>query len=448
MRGNMTTGAPGKAIMMFSLPLLAGNLFQQFYNMIDSMVLGQFVGMGALAAVGSTFPIVYLVNAIAMGITTGASILLSQLFGNNRKDEFQRAVYTTLLTIVALSIIITLLGEAMVVPFLRLLNLPPQHMPGSTLYLRILFLGTGFIFTYNSFSAIFRAIGNSRTPLIFLIVASAANIILDLVFVLLLGWDIAGVALATIMAQALSALLFIFYTAKKVPFLWPGKEFRVFDKEQFRRILHLGVPAMIQQVSVAVSIFFVQGMVNQFGESVMAGYTSASKIETLAMMPMFNISSGLSTYTAQNIGANQLDRVKKGLHITLRLSLGICGGIALVIYCFRTPFASLFLKSGSSAEAFAFCLGYLRVVCLFYLINTFYNTLSGILRGAGDARTEMAISILSLVIRVSSSKLLLQYSSFGFAAIWWGLPISWCVGALCVLLRYLSGRWKLKAIRQ
>ena len=225
MRGNMTTGAPGKAIMMFSLPLLAGNLFQQFYNMIDSMVLGQFVGMGALAAVGSTFPIVYLVNAIAMGITTGASILLSQLFGNNRKDEFQRAVYTTLLTIGALSIIITLLGEAMVVPFLRLLNLPPQHMPGSTLYLRILFLGTGFIFTYNSFSAIFRAIGNSRTPLIFLIVASAANIILDLVFVLLLGWDIAGVALATIMAQALSALLFIYYTAKKVPFLWPERNF-------------------------------------------------------------------------------------------------------------------------------------------------------------------------------------------------------------------------------
>lgn len=442
MKRDMLTGKPAREILLFALPMLLGNIFQQLYNVVDSVVVGRCLGENALAAVGGAFPIMFILNAVAMGLTIGASILLSQLYGAGREEAFQKTLYTTILTMAVLTVVLTAAGQVLIHPLLRLMGTPPSTFSDSALYLRIIFGGIVFTFSYNTSSALFRAIGDSKTPLYFLITASVLNIALDLFLVVVCNMGVAGAAVATVVSQGLSFLLSLLYIIIKVPLLRLRREHCVFDPKLLRSVLRFGVPTMLQQVSVSLSVMCVQGMVNQFGAKVMAGYAVAGKIESLAMMPMFNISSALSTFAAQNIGAGSEARAREGLRVTALLAAAICGGLALIIYLVRVPLIALFVKSGADPLVFTFGSGYLGVVCAFYIVNALYNTLGGMLRGVGDTGVNMAVAVLSLVVRVAASLLLARYTALGFAAIWWGLPISWGVGLLLCVLRYLSGGWR------
>lgn len=441
---DMTMGKPARIIGGFALPMLLGDVFQQLYSIVDSVVVGRFVGADALAAVGGSFPVTFILNAVMIGLTIGASVLLSQLFGGRNMEEFHRALYTMIIGMGVLAVILTGVSQGLAVPLLRLIGTPDHIMAGSTLYLRIVFGGLVLTFAYNVCTAIFRSIGDSKTPLYFLIIASILNIVLDLLFVVVFHMGIAGVAVATIMAQGISALLCVLYIRRKAKILKMSREERVFDRQMLKRILKLGIPAMFQQVSVSVSVMCVQGMVNLFGTAAMAGYAAAGKVESLAMMPMFDLGSALSTFVAQNIGAGDEKRARQGVHAGFGLAAAVCGGIGLLIFIFRYQLIGIFLKGDVDPLVVEFGVGYLGAIALFYLINAFYNNLSGALRGAGDAFYSMAATIIALVVRVASSYLMLKYTDLGMASIWWGLPISWSTGLVLCFIRYISGKWKTK----
>lgn len=441
---DMTMGNPAKVIGAFAVPMLMGDVFQQLYSIVDSVVVGRFVGADALAAVGGAFPVTFILNAVMIGLTVGASVLLSQLFGAREMTEFHKALYTMIVGMGMLAVVLSIVSQALAVPLLRLIGTPADIMPGGTLYLRIVFGGLILTFAYNVCTAIFRSIGDSKTPLYFLIVASVLNIVLDLLFVVIFHWGIAGAAIATIMSQGISALLCIVYIRKKAAILQMTKKERNFEWPMLKRIMSLGIPAMFQQVSVSVSVMCVQGMVNGFGTSAMAGYAAASKVESLAMMPMFDMGSALSTFVAQNIGAGDEKRAKRGVKAGFGLALVVCGTIALLIYVFKAQLMSIFLKNDVNPLVLEFGVGYLGVIAVFYLINAFYTNLSNALRGAGDAFYSMAATITALVIRVLASFLMLKFTKIGMASIWWGLPISWSAGFLLCMIRYQSGRWKKK----
>lgn len=443
---DMTVGRPAGIIGRFALPMLLGDVFQQLYSIVDSVVVGRFVGADALAAVGGSFPVTFILNAVMIGLTVGASVLLSQLFGGKDITTFHKALYTMILGMGVLSLILTGASQALAVPLLRLIGTPEKIMAGSTLYLRIVFGGLVLTFAYNICTAIFRSIGDSKTPLYFLIIASVLNIILDLMFVIIFHMGIAGVAIATIMSQGISALLCILYIRKKAAILQMTREERVFDRQMLKRIMSLGVPAMFQQVSVSVSVMCVQGMVNLFGTSAMAGYAAAGKVESLAMMPMFDMGSALSTFVAQNIGAGDERRARQGVYAGFGLSVAVCGSIALLIFFFRYPLIRIFLKGDIDPLVIEFGVGYLGAIAGFYLLNAFYTNLSSALRGAGDAFFSMAATIIALVVRVASSYLMYRNTGMGMASIWWGLPISWGTGFVLCLVRYLRGTWKMKQI--
>lgn len=439
---DMTTGSPAKIIGMFALPMLLGNVFQQLYNLVDSVVVGNFVGMEALAAVGAAFPVMFILLALAMGMTIGGSVLLSQLFGAGRRKDMERAMFTMLVMMGVLAVVLTVLGLLFCEPLLRLMNTPENIFADSAAYLRIIFAGLIATFAYNACAALFRAVGDSATPLYFLVLASVLNIGLDLFFVIVLGWGVAGVAAATILAQGISAVLCVVYIIHKVPILRFERENMVFDVKMMKSILRYGVPSSVQQLVVSFSIMAVQGMVNSFGSDVVAGYTAANRVEALAMMPMFNISAALSTFVAQNVGAGKLERVHQGLRATILLSVAICGSIAVGIFLFGEPFINAFVEGTPSPGMLDFGVGYLKVISIFYIINAMYNTLGGLLRGVGDAKTSMIATVIALIVRVASSTLLVNLTDMGTSAIWWGLPISWSVGLLLCLWRYLSGGWK------
>lgn len=439
---DMTVGKPARIIGGFALPMLLGDVFQQFYSIVDSVVVGRFVGADALAAVGGSFPVTFILNAVMIGLTIGASVLLSQLFGARQIEDFHKALYTMVVGMGILAVALTGVSQALAVPLLRLIGTPDAIMAGSTLYLRIVFGGLVLTFAYNVCTAIFRSIGDSKTPLYFLIIASVLNVVLDLLFVIVFHMGIAGVAVATIMSQGISALLCVLYIRKKAEILRMSKKERVFDMEMLKRIMGLGVPAMFQQVSVSVSVMCVQGMVNLFGTAAMAGYAAAGKVESLAMMPMFDLGSALSTYVAQNMGAGNEKRARQGVRAGFGLALAVCGGIGVLIFIFRYQLIGIFLKGNVDPVVMKFGVGYLGAIALFYLINAFYNNLSGALRGAGDALYSMTATIIALIVRVASSYLMLKYTDLGMASIWWGLPVSWSTGLVLCLVRYLSGKWK------
>lgn len=314
---NLTEGKPLKLLFFFSLPMLLGNLFQQLYNMVDSIVVGNFVGADALAAVGASFPVTFLAVALAAGLSMGCNVVISQLFGANRIREMKVTVSTALIGQFFLSVAIMIVGGLLSPAILSLLKTPDNIMADSRTYLQIYFGGAVFLFIYNTLNGIYNALGDSKTPLYFLIFSTLANIYLDLRFVIRYQMGVAGVAWATLIAQGICAglsLLVLLIRLKKMPDEEDAPELkaRLFDFSAVKRIAHVGVPSMIQQSIVSLSMLFMQGLVNSYGSVFIAGYTAATKIDSLAMLPNMNFSNAMSSYTAQNIGAGKPERVKEG----------------------------------------------------------------------------------------------------------------------------------------
>lgn len=441
---DMTQGNPMKLIFSFAIPMLIGNIFQQLYNMVDSVVVGRYVGANALAAVGSSFPIIMLLISMIMGLTMGGGIIISQLYGAKQMDKVKRAISTALIFQGIAAILVTILGLSLSRWILTMLNTPVEVFNDSATYMRIFFSGLIAMFAYNAFSGILRSLGDSKTPLYFLIVATFVNIFLDILFVAQFGWGVAGVAWATIIAQSVSAILCIVYIYRKVPLLALKLSEFIFDKELFLTMVKLGIPSSIQQTLASTGMIAVQGLVNSFGPITMAAFTAAGRLDSLANMPAMNLSMSVSTYTGQNLGANRVDRVQAGLIAALKIMAIITVTMSVVVFVAGPYLIQVFIDA-SESEVIRQGVDYMKTVSVFYLVFGTMFIFNGVLRGAGDTTVPMYATMLNLAVRVIAAYTL-SSTSLGYRGIWMSLPIGWCVGAIIPVFRYFTGKWKDKAV--
>ena len=443
---NMTEGRPLKLLFFFALPMVAGNLFQQLYNMVDTAVVGKFVGEDAVAAVGSSFPIVFLAVAVASGLSMGCNVVVSQLFGAGRIHEMKSTISTAIISLSVLGLIIVILGTLLAGPLLQLLGTDPDIMEDSKTYLQIYFGGALFLFLYNTLNGIYNAQGDSKTPLIFLMISSLTNIVLDLLFVIQYDMGVAGVAWATLIAQgmcAVASLVVLFWRMKRMPCEPERAQEKVplFHLVAVKRIAQIGLPSMLQQSLVSLSMMMMQGLVNSYGKVLVAGYTAATKIDTLAMLPNMNFSNAMSSYTAQNIGAKKYERVKEGLKACLLMVVIFSLVITFGIFLFGNPLLSLFLDPEDTSGALGYGLTYMHTVSLFYMLMGLLFVANGMLRGAGDMGAFTVSSMSNLFSRVAIAYALARLTPLGANAIWWSIPAGWGIGSVVALLRVRSGKW-------
>ena len=446
---NLTEGNPLKLLFFFALPMVVGNLFQQLYNMVDSMVVGRFVGEDALAAVGSSFPVVFLAVAVASGLSMGCTVVISQLFGAGHIREMKVTVSTALITLGVIGLVIMAIGTVAAEPLLKLLGTDPDILADSLIYLKIYFGGAVFLFVYNSLNGIYNALGDSNTPLKFLMVSALTNIFLDLLFVIKFNMGVAGVAWATLIAQGLCAFISFYVLVRRLVKMENeeksrGMKFSFFAYPAAKRIAKIGIPSMIQQSIVSVSMMFMQGLVNSYGKVFVAGYTAATKIDTLAMLPNMNFSNAMSSYTAQNIGARKEERVHQGYKACMLMVLIFSLIITAAIYLFGPQLLGLFLNPGEAGSAISYGLSYMKTVSVFYLLMGFLFVGNGLLRGAGDMGAFMLSSMSNLFVRVVMAYLLAHF--IGPSAIWWSIPIGWGVGSIFSFVRVKSGKWASKSL--
>jgi len=439
---DLTKGNETTQIIIFALPMLVGNVFQQFYNMVDSWVVGQFVGTTALAAVGASFPILFLMVALVMGFGMGSNVLIAQYYGAKDMNRVRAVIDTTYLVLFWMGIGLTVIGLLFAKPILVLLRVPADVMPQALTYLRIIFSGLLFTFGYNGVGAILRGLGDSMTPLYMLIAATLLNVILDLVSVLVLHMGVAGVAWATIIAQAASFIGSLIYLNRAHEFLKTDFMHLHFDKELFFLSLKIGLPSGIQQALVAKGMMFMTAVVNGFGSIVMAGFSAASRIDSFVGMPSMNISMALSTFVGQNLGAGKPERVKKGYRSALLIAMSITLVLMVVLLIFGKPLVSIFT---SDQEVIAVGARYLRVIAPFYIAFTMMFITNGVIRGAGETIVPMISTLFAMwLVRVPSA--VLFSSIWGEMGIWWAMPTGWLFGMIIAYSYYKTGRWKNKVV--
>lgn len=443
MKGSMVNGNPAKALIGFTLPMVAGNLFQQFYNIMDSIIVGNVVGEEALAAVGASTAITMLFVMVAIGTGIGCSVVISQLFGAKQLEKMKTAISTALSSILGFSIFLSIVGSVINRGLMRLMATPDNILEDAADYMQIYFFGFAFLFLYNAFSAIFNALGDSRKPLLFLMFSSLLNIGLDLYFVAELGMGVAGVAWATLIAQGISAFLSFFFLMRKLRGM-ETKEFAKFDASLLVNMIKVAIPTIVQQSIVSVGMLLIQSAVNRFGSSFLAGYTAATKIDSIAIVPMVAVGNAASTYVAQNMGAKKPERIGQGYRICLLMAAGIGLAIALLLHFTGDSFVGLFLNADSSGEAIAIGASYLSTVSMFYFVMGIMNVSNGVLRGAADMGWFLCSSLCNLTVRVSLTYALADAT--GGMIIIWANPAGWSIGLAIALFRYFQGGWKQKEI--
>ncbi|MEG2096815.1 MAG: MATE family efflux transporter [Pseudoflavonifractor sp.] len=439
---DMTQGSPTKLIVAFSLPLLAGNVLQQMYNMVDSMVVGKFVGKTALAAVSTGFPIIFLLTSLFIGLAMGATIMIAQYIGAQDQKSVAETVNTIYSAMMIIFIPLSLIGLLATGPLLALIRVPAAVMPEAKIYCYVVFGGLIGGLGYNVNTGIMQGLGDSKTPLIFLSIACVINIILDLLFVLVLPWGVFGVALATIIAQSCSWVFGIFYINKKYSFLHIKLCSIRIDKKLLGQVVRLGVPSGIQQCQFSVAIMFMQALVNGFGTDFSAGFGAANKIDSFAFMPIQSFSTAVTTYVGQNIGAGRLDRVKKGVNSTLILSIVTCIIITAIVLPLSRPMLSLFNDDPAVLDVGQ---AYLYRVLGPMFILAVQFTLSSTLRGAGAAVVPMVSAIVALWAARVPFAYLLAYT-LGPNEMFWSYAIGWTIGLIITAIVYLRGRWKDKCV--
>ena len=394
MTNDMTTGNPVKLILLFSIPLLIGNIFQQFYSMVDTIIVGRFVGVEALAAVGTTSSMVFLVNGFVMGLTSGFAVLISQKYGAKDEAGVKKAVASSITLSIIATIIVTFISVISAKPLLALMNTPSNIMKDASTYIIILYAGNVAIIFYNMMAAILRALGDSKTPLYFLIVSSVLNIILDLVLIINFKMGVAGAAYATVISQGVSALLCVIYTYKKYKILRLKKEDFKVKKKYYRKHLKVGIPMALQFSITAIGIMTVQSAINIFGSTVIASYAAASKVLQLVMQPATTLGVTMATYCGQNIGAKRYDRIKLGVKKCVQISI-----ITSLISAMVLIFLGKYFVSNPDAEILSYAQQVLNISAIFFiplgLIFVYRNALQGI----GDSFIPMMAGVYELVAR-------------------------------------------------
>ncbi len=439
---DLTTGPAGKQIFYFALPMLLGNVFQQLYNIVDTIIIGRFIGTDALAAAGASFPVIFVLISLVIGITTGTTIIISQHYGAKDFERVKRAIDTAFVFLFFASIGLTITGLLLIDQIWVWIGLPTHLIADATLYFNIYAIGLVFLFGYNATSAVLRGLGDSKTPLYFLIISTFLNIGFDLLFVLVFGWGIGGVAFATVLAQAIAFALSIIYlnrTHKIIRFAYRGL---VFDREIFRQSLRIGIPTGLQHTFVSLGMIALLSIVNRFGTSTIAAYSVAGRIDSFAALPAMNFSLALSTFVGQNIGAKRLDRVWQGFRFTLITTSGLSVFVSIIAWLFGREIMRVFT---GDPEVIEIGYSYLVIVSSFYILFSAMFVTHGVLRGAGDTLIPMFITLVSLwLLRVPASHFLSL--RMGTDGIWWGIPIAWAFGFVAAFIYYRSGKWKTKSV--
>lgn len=444
MRGtkDLTIGKERKLIIQFAVPMLIGSLFQQLYHVVDSIIVGNYLGKEALAAVGISFPVIYMLVALLIGLTIGFSVIISQYFGAKDYKKVRETVDTIYISLFFASIILTALGLIFSSDIMHILNVPPEVEADSILYFNIFTSGLLFLFGFNATNAILRGMGDTKTPLYFLAISTVLNLSLDIIFVVFLGWGIASVAIATVISQFVAFVLAAIYLNKRHTLIRISFVRLVFNRKIFSQSLKIGIPSGLQQSFVALGIVALIRIVNDFGTDAMAAFTIAARIDAFAAMPAMILSSALTSFVGQNIGARRFDRIKNGFRETMIMSTFVAVFISVVFVVFRYQIVSLFNQDPNVVEIAS---RYLMIVGFFYVIFSYMFVSMSVMRGAGDAITPMLITLVALWLgRVPISYLLSRiYDTDG---IWWGIPIAWCIGFILSLIFYLKGKWKDKAL--
>jgi len=440
---DMTVGKPSKVLWKFSLPLLISVAFQQFYSIADSIIAGNFIadGENALAAIGASYPVTMLFMAVAVGYNSGCSVIASNLFGSHKFGRLKTAIWTSIVSCVVLSAVFTAIGIIFSADIARTLNTPAEIFSDACTYLNIYVYGVPFLFLYNVCTGIFSALGDSKTPLYFLIGSSVGNVVLDIALIELFDMGVDGVAWATFIAQgcaAVLALITLVVRIKKLPS--DDDEVRFFSLAMLGKISLIAVPSILQQSFVSVGNLFIQGIVNGYDSAaVIAGYSAAIKLNTFVVTCVSTMSNGMSSFTAQNIGAGNMKRVSEGFRVSLIMSAAIALPITAVYLIFGEPLINMFMKSPDEAAIAVGC-GFLTIVAPFYFSVAAKLNCDAILKGAGSVRYFVITTFTDLIIRV-----VLAYAfadTLGAEGVWWCWPIGWVVSAGLSAYFYASGHWK------
>ncbi len=427
---------PLKALLFFAFPMIIGNLFQQFYTMADSVIVGRFVGENALAAVGASYSLTNVFISIAIGGGVGASVIVSQTFGRRDYRTMKRSVSTALLSFLGISILLGAAGLVFSTSIMEMLRTPSNIMGDAMTYLNIYFIGLPFLFMYNVLSAMFNALGRSRIPLYLLIFSSVLNVALDLYMVVSLHMGVAGAAWATLIAQGVSAVISFCLFLRE---LWshPEKTGVCFDFAELRNMTRIALPSILQQSTVSIGMMLVQSVVNSFGSEMLAGYSAAMRIESIAIVPMAAMGNAISSYAAQNIGAGELERVKKGYHTSYGIVAVFAAILCIILQLFSVPIISMFLDKDGTQVALDTGI---RFMGWFFVMIGLKMITDGVLRGAGDMTMFTVANLVNLGLRVVLAVTLAP--RFGIHMVWMAVPIGWTANYLISFLEYRTGKWK------
>lgn len=452
-RVDLTQGNPGFRLLLFAFPMILGNLFQQFYNMADSMIVGNFVGEDALAAVGASYALTNVFIMIAIGGGNGVAVLISQYLGARQYGRMKTSVSTALITFLGISVLLGGAGFFLNGPILEMLNTPDNILGQARVYLGIYFLGLPFLFMYNILASVFHAMGDSRTPLGLLVFSSLLNVAMDLISVTWMGMGVEGVAAATVFSQGVSALISFCILRGRLKCYAPSGETDTssrYDVGMLGAGTKIAVPSILQQSIVSIGRLLVQSVVNGFGSAALAGFSAGARIESICLVPMSATGNAVSTFTAQNIGAGKTDRVRQGYKASYLIVAGFAIIIALVLGFFKEPVIAAFLggeagaAAASGAIAFETGTGYLSGVCYFFLFAGLKACADAVLRGSGDMLVFTAANMLNLSIRVFAAFYFAPI--WGVAAVWYAAPMGWIVNYVISFLRILTGKWKQKKV--
>ncbi len=439
---DFTSGNVPRQILQFSGPLVLGSVFQNLYNVVDSIVVGNVLGKEALAAVGASFPVLWTLISLVVGIGSGASTVVSQYFGAKDNKSVLKTIDTIYIFFFGASILVTIVGITLSEPIFRLLRLPEELIPDATLYMQIYLSGMFLLFGFNGTTSILRGLGDSQTPLVFIIIAAVLNTILDLLFVMVFKWGIASVAVATVLANGFAFAGGIWYLNRTHPIIKFSLKQIHFDKEIFKSCVRIGLPTGFQQSFVAIGMMAVMSIVNGFGTNAIAAYTAALRVDSFAKMPSIAFASALASFTGQNRGAFKDDRIKRGLYSTVVISGLYSIFITGLIILFGRGVMTLFTDD---PDVIKIGQDYLIIVSSFYILFSLMFSIMGLLRGAGATLIPMVITIISLwVVRIPLSIFLSK--KIGVNGIWWALPVSWVIGLLIIFIYYQTGKWHKKGV--
>lgn len=432
---NLTQGGITGTLLRFTLPMMAGALLQQCYNIADTLIVGQFVGPEALAAVGSAYTLMVFLCSILLGLSLGSSTVFSQQYGRGSLSALRHSTWVSFVLILAITVVLNVVAFLALDPILRFLQVPAEVYPLMHDYLWIIFWGILFTFIYNFYAALLRAVGDSVTPLWFLSLSVVLNIGLDLFFILTLDWGIEGAAAATVIAQGAAALGIVIYTYRKRPELKIRRDEIYLDRATLKEITEFSTLTCVQQSVMNLGILMVQGLVNSFGTVVMAAFAAAVKIDAFAYMPVQEFGNAFSTFVAQNFGARKRQRIRRGIRQALLITCLFSLAVSLLIFLFAEPLMLIFVKP-DEVEILRIGAQYLRIEGAFYALIGILFLLYGYYRSVRMPGMSVALTVLSLGTRVALSYALASLPAVGVTGIWWSIPIGWFIADLVGIVYY------------